>query len=421
MAPRATGHLQVRGPRGRRTYYALIRGRDSTRRKHRLGPAHVKDTGRRTARGAVIWRAADGPKPSPEHLTPADAETKLRELLVGGPPEVLSASAPRVRRGVRGQGHTFGEACGVWLDYIEHDRQRARSTVSDYRNTVRHHLLPAFGEDRPVADIDTAEIDALRQRLLTRGGLSRRTVQKVMVLLHGILKRATRLGWIATNPAEAAERVTFKRSGDFNVLAPVEVEAVVRAAASQQDAAIFAVAAFTGLRMGELRGLRWSDVEFARQVLHVRRSYAHGAYGPPKSQRERSVPLTDQAAVRLDALTRRERWTEPDDLVFVNDLGRPFDDVRLRTRFYAALEGAGLGRLRAKDDPIVFHDLRHTFGTLAVQAFPLSDVKAMLGHERIETTMIYVHHRPQHDAAERLTAVLAAGGAGGGVADSVSA
>jgi integrase len=75
-----------------------------------------------------------------------------------------------------------------------------------------------------------------------------------------------------------------------------------------------------------------------------------------------------------------------------------------------ALDGLSrrLGRLRAKQDPIVFHDLRHTFGTLAVQTFALSDVKAMMGHADITTTMIYVHHVPQTDAAARLSALLSA-------------
>ena len=54
------------------------------------------------------------------------------------------------------------------------------------------------------------------------------------------------------------------------------------------------------------------------------------------------------------------------------------------------------------------HDLRHTFGTLAVQGFPLTDVQAFMGHANIETTMIYVHHVPQHDAADRFTALLSA-------------
>jgi len=87
--------------------------------------------------------------------------------------------------------------------------------------------------------------------------------------------------------------------------------------------------------------------------------------------------------------------------VFVNTIGRHIDGSALRRRYLAAAEAAGLRRLR-------FHDLRHTFGTLAVQAFPLTDVKAYMGHANIETTMVYVHHRPAHDAADRLSALVAA-------------
>jgi integrase len=120
----------------------------------------------------------------------------------------------------------------------------------------------------------------------------------------------------------------------------------------------------------------------------------------------RSVPLIDQAAVPLDGLSRRSHFTGNDDLVFATAIGKPLDDSALRKRFYEALDAAELGELRRKPDPLVFHDLRHTFGTLAVQAFPLSDVKAYMGHADIQTTMIYVHHVPRHDAAARLSAVV---------------
>ena len=139
-----------------------------------------------------------------------------------------------------------------------------------------------------------------------------------------------------------------------------------------QDAALFTVAAFTGLRLGELRALRWRDVDFAKRLVHVRRSYTHGAAGPPKSGKVRSVPLIDQAAVPLDALSRRERFTSATTSCSATAIGTPPDDSALRRRFYDALEAAGLGALRRKPDPLVFHDLRHTFGTLAVQAFPLT-------------------------------------------------
>jgi integrase len=125
----------------------------------------------------------------------------------------------------------------------------------------------------------------------------------------------------------------------------------------------------------------------------------NGSMGPPKSGKVRSVPLIDQAAAALNDLSRRDRFTDDDDLVFVSAVGMPVEEVRLRGRFYATLERAGLKRLR-------LHDLRHTFGTIAVQAFPLSDVKAFMGHADIATTMIYVHHVPQQDAADKLSAVV---------------
>jgi integrase len=109
--------------------------------------------------------------------------------------------------------------------------------------------------------------------------------------------------------------------------------------------------------------------------------------------------MMDQVAVALDQLSRRPAWTGDDDLVFVNAAGEHIEDSALRRRFYAALKAADLKHLR-------FHDLRHSFGTLAVQVFPLTDVKAYMGHADIATTMIDVHHVPRVDAAERLSAAL---------------
>jgi integrase len=400
-AVRPTGHLQIKGAAGRRRYFALWRDADG-RHQLLLGPAHVKDSGRRTPRGAIIWRAGDGPLPSPDHLTPADAATALRELLAAAPKRPTPA-------GQRASGAvTFGEACAEWLRYIEHERKRAPSTLADYRSSVRAWLLPGFGAETPVGAFDTATIDGWRGKLLADARLSPRSIQKLLTLLHGVLKRAKRLGWIAANPAADAERVSVKRSGEFNVLAPVQVAAVARAAESVQDGAAFTVAAFTGLRLGELIALRWRDIDFAKRLVHVRGSYTLGRQGPPKSGHVRSVPLIDQAMEPLDRLSRRGLFTAPDDLVFAGVLGSHLDGSALRKRFYSALDRAGLGEMRAKSEPVTFHDLRHTFGTLAVQAFPLSDVKAYMGHADIQTTMIYVHHVPRHDAAARLSAIVGA-------------
>lgn len=85
------------------------------------------------------------------------------------------------------------------------------------------------------------------------------------------------------------------------------------------------------------------------------------------------------------------------------------DDGDLRLRFYGALRRAGLGHKRQETPALRFHDLRHTFGTLAVQAWPLVDVQAYMGHANIATTMIYAHHVPKHDAADALTRLVREG------------
>ena len=106
----------------------------------------------------------------------------------------------------------------------------------------------------------------------------------------------------------------------------------------------------------------------------------------PKSGRVRSVPMIGQVAVALDQLSRRNGWTGEEDLVFVNPTGEHIEDSALRRRFYAALKAAGLKHIR-------FHEY-------------YADVKAYMGHADIATTMIYVHHVPQVDAAEKLSAAL---------------
>ncbi len=169
------------------------------------------------------------------------------------------------------------------------------------------------------------------------------------------------------------------------------------------------VAAFTGLRQGELLALRWHHVDFGNRIVHVQRNLPAGTSkeDTPKSHRVRSVPLSDQALVALDGLSCREHFTGSDDLVFGNQVGGHLSDDVVRDAFYQALEHAELGHLRAKVHPIVMHDLRHCFGTTcAAKGIDLRRIQAWMGHANIETTMRYLHYVPQHDDAARLTAAF---------------
>ena len=371
----ATGFVRVLERASGPVFYAQIRTVDGRRLQRRLGP---------------VWSKRS--RPPQGYLTRAQAELRLAEMLAGRDPGVEVEPPP-------GAEVTFAQASQEWMRYVTVDRKRRPSTVRDYRREIDKRLVPEFGADTPLSAITTAEVEAFRERMVAEGRLSARTINKRLQQLHSIFKRAGRVWDLRGNPVTNAERQPQRRSGDFTALEPHEVELLAQHAVTDQDAALFTVAAFSGLRLGELRGLRWADVDWMRRVVFVRRSYTVDADGPTKSGKVRSVPLVDQAARALDELSRRERWTADEDRVFVNHLGEHIEDSALRRRFYRALDSAGLKRIR-------FHDLRHTFGTIAVQAFPLTDVKAFMGHADIQTTMIYVHHVPQHDAADRLSRLL---------------
>lgn len=110
------------------------------------------------------------------------------------------------------------------------------------------------------------------------------------------------------------------------------------------------------------------------------------------------VPDVAQALAKLG---QRDLWIGDGDFVFVSSTGAYIDYSAMVKAYKRALKRAGLRQVK-------FHGLRHSFGTIAVQAFPLSDVQAWMGHADIQTTMRYVHYVPKQDAAQRLGRLVSA-------------
>ena len=380
-AARVTGHLKLIDRREAPVWYVKTRvpGRTPEQTTRRLAPAHV-----------------GGGKPRAGHLTRRQAEDALADL--------LAAERRNVGQRVyehQPDGATFAEAAAGFLRHVEHVKGREHSTIRDYQSSIKSTLGPRFAE-RPVASITPAEIATMRDEL-TRAGLAPRTVVRHLTVAHGVFRHAVREHGLPRNPASAemVDRPTVRYSGEFQTLEAHELSALARAAATTQDTALYLTAAWTGLRQGELLALRWRDIDFASQRVHVRRSWSQrsGKEKSPKSGKVRSVPLVEELIAPLDALSRREHFTGPDDLVFTTAVGQHLDADVLRRHYTAALKRAGLQQIR-------FHDLRHCFGSVAVRAFPLSDVQAMLGHAHVTTTMRYVHHRPGADDAARLSSAF---------------
>jgi integrase len=363
----------VEGKRGPR-WYAKYRLPDGRQVQKVLGPAW-------TQRG----RPAEG------YFTKRTAEAWLRDVL----DQAHRGTLPGMVR----TGATFADAAAEWLRYVEQERGRKASTLADYRSVVRVHFLPAFG-DKPLERIDSDTIErwVAQQR---EGELSRRSVQKMVVLLNGIFKRARKVWKLPHNPVADIERPTAPKRTDIEFYSPEEVHALVRATHDEQDGALVLTAAMTGMRMGEVLALRWRDVDFVAQTVRVTASYTVGKLGTPKSGLGRAVPLVDEVAQALARLVERQSFSGPDDLVFIGQAGQYMDGSALRRRYKKARDAAGLRPLR-------FHDLRHTFGSIAIRTADPRELQEWMGHSDFSTTQIYMHYRPRADAARRLSAAFGA-------------
>jgi integrase len=200
------------------------------------------------------------------------------------------------------------------------------------------------------------------------------------------------------------EHTPVPDSEDYDVYSPEEVWAIARAMGDLQDAAIILLAAFCGLRQSELRGLRWKHIDWLKAFVYVARKHTVSACdGLPKGEKVYAVPLPDQVAAVLDQLAK-QRGTEPDaeDRVFIGEAkGGTVDPPALRRRFKAAQTAAGVTL------DLRLHDLRHTFGTIAIEEWgDIEKVRDYMGDKDIRTTRRYLHRRPRREDAARMTAAI---------------
>jgi integrase len=330
---------------------------------------------------------------------------------------------------------TFADAVAEWREWAEHTKRLKPATLRNYDAMLslpgerpRHggrrvaRIMRTFG-DRRIADIITADIERFL-RGLDRAGLAARNVNSHRQALANVFEYATRADTFAlpSNPVRGAEKRREDYTKPPETFTAEQILALARAAreglhvrggrrwasneedleqrrSNEQDGAIYTVAGFTGLRQGELRALRWRHVRFADRTLVVVAGMSAGLDSSTKSGKWRAVPLTREAFVALDELSRREWFTGPDDFVFCGPAGDPIDDSALRRRYGAARDAAGLPALP-------FHHLRHTFATLAIRGLDPATVQTLLGHSKITTTERYLHARPLTELAEHMDEIF---------------
>jgi integrase len=335
------------------------------------------------------WRVGDrrvnrrlGPVREPgsrEGLTRSQAEAQLRRQT-----EQVTV-APTFEK------VTIAEA-GERLAAQQEIRGRKPATIEATRSAVRVHLAPYFG-GKSIDRIEARQVEQFIAAEL-RSGLAPKSVRNYLGVLGSIFELALKRGWASDNPVKRAERPDIAPCNEIRFLDLEELEALLRAVPDDTlgsiEGTLYLTAAMTGLRQGELFALRWLDVDWLAGKVRVRRTWARGAYGTPKSRRgTRAVPLADRVAAELEALSRRTAFSHDDDLVFAHpETGRPLDSSYTRKRFKAAL-----GQAKVRD--VRFHDLRHTFATrMAAAGTDQSTLQEWMGHAHAATTEIYKHYMP---------------------------
>jgi len=286
----------------------------------------------------------------------------------------------------------YADWAARWLTVKEPNL--APSTADLYRYLLHRHVVPHFG-DVPVGRITSVDVQDWLATL-HHSDLSPDTVAKAYRVLRGTLDAAVDAGLIKESPA------SFKGAGtarhpEMRIATPEQVVALARAAGARWEALVL-TAAYSGLRWGELAGLRRSDIGTTDGIIRVTRKLGEVngtlAFGPPKSRAgHRTVGIPTFV---VEALTRHlDQYAEkgPDGLVFPAVEGGPLRRSNFRRRVWVpATEAAGVPGLR-------FHDLRHTAATLAASSgTSLKALMTRIGHNSPAAALRYQHVIDGQDA-----------------------
>ena len=302
------------------------------------------------------------------------------------------------RPSTTGPATTLGELLDRWMEFAE--PELSPTTVREYRRLINQRIRPALG-DVALRRLQTSSLDDFYRALSSRAGLGSGSVHQIHSILRRALKQAVKWSWLMSNPAVNATPPRVRRKE----IHPPGVEDIrtILAAASATDrvlATALRLAATTGMRRGEVCGLRWTAVDLCSGTLHISEAVATKPGGwiekDTKTHQSRRVSI-DHATVQ--ALRDHLDWTnanaeaagvEPDRQGFVASYSvngsTPMHPDTLTGAFARLTKRLGI-------DGVRLHDLRHAHATALLTAgVPIKSVSSRLGHANASTTLnVYAH------------------------------
>jgi len=296
---------------------------------------------------------------------------------------------------------TFYQLTKKWFE-IKKTQVRPK-TLRMYKAHLEIRILPVFGDIKLKA-LNQELIEHFSADLIISNSLSPETHRKCLHTLKSVLKKGVEWGYISRNPAEFVSPHK-KRKKKVKFLTPKEVEKLIKAT-DERYQPLIVTAYLTGMRVSELFGLKWKDMDWQNSKIHVRRTYQEGRFFETKSPSSNRTIIIPQKV--LDTLKKHQQDQQREfgkiEMVFTNTKGKPGSYRNILTRvFKQAAEKAGF-----KD--IGFHTLRHSYTAALISAGEnIKFVQRQLGHSSINQTMdIYGHLLPdiEKEAPERLEKIL---------------
>lgn len=297
----------------------------------------------------------------------------------------------------------FKDYADKWMNTYKVGKLRPK-TLKGYNDKIKRHLLPAFG-NIPITEITVEVIQAM---LNDRKEYSRKTLQEVLTLLRQILNSAVADKLIDTNPA--ADKRIYNPStirNERDALSFEEWQDVVNNLGKLKgfDRLYMAFVVFTGMRRGEVLGLRWEDIDIVNNVIHVQRNVTHTSNAPiigePKTEKgKREIPILPELLRYLIPVKSNgyiiSHEEEPDKPITFST----FDNMWTRIKGAIDLHGA------------TSHVFRHTLGTILYEAgTDIKTIQSIVGHADFSTTMnTYVHARNERkqEAMARISEQISA-------------